>query len=233
MTWIRAHFSTLVIVGISLALICLMALLYSSAEQRQKTAHQPTSVPTIPLSPPAPNYELTPAIETTDPLEATEAVRTIRETYAARAWASLVNSEDFAQYRLYETPPSSPVEDGDPRGDRVESYPVSIGPTPFTPVSVTSSENGGFVVSICVESDTQVYYPSSQTVESIGLGVVHQETFEVSPLTDAERLALAAYDPSTSLLRMRDTDATVPRVDCSTVPVITQTFAEWKKHFVE
>gem|GEM_PF-3738248 len=32
---------------------------------------------------------------------------------------------------------------------------------------------------------------------------------------------------------MRDTDATVPRVDCSTVPVITQTFAEWKKHFVE
>lgn len=233
MSWVRSHVPVVIVASVAAALACGVALLYSSANQRRDAAQQATSPATIGVSAPAPDYELTPSLDTSNPLESTDAVRTIRETYAASAWANLTNNNDFAQYRLYVARLNSPVAGGGAPGDRVSSYPVSIGPIPFTPASVTDSGDGRFVVSICVKSDMQVYYPSDGSIGSSGLASVHQETFEVSPLTETERFELAAYDPSANLLRIRYTDATLPRVDCSTIPVVTQTFAHWKECFSE
>lgn len=112
MTWIRTHFALAVTSFVLAVSLCAVGFLYSSVGERRQTAQQPIPTPTISLSAPVSDYQLIPALDTTNPLENTEAVRTIRETYAASAWANLTNSNDFAQYRLYVARFNSPVAAG-------------------------------------------------------------------------------------------------------------------------
>jgi hypothetical protein len=232
-TWIRLHLA-LVVSSIAFAVaVCAIVTLYATAASRRNAAAEPSSVPTIDLSAPAPDYELTPALDTTTPLENTAAVRTIRETYAASAWANLTNNNNFAQYRLYVAQWNSPVAGAGAPGERIPSYPVPIGPVQFTPVAVIENSDGSATVSICTKDEERYFVPATKSVESTGTGIQVQATFSVSPLTETERAELAAYDPPANFLRMRDTNATVPRVDCSTVPVVTQTFTHWREAFVE
>jgi hypothetical protein len=233
MTWIRSHLAFAISSLAIVVAICGIGALYSSFERIQHTAGQPTPIPTIKFSAPAPAYELTPALDATNPLENTEAVRTIRETYAASAWANLTNNNDFAQYRLYVAHWNSPVAGNGAPGQRIKSDLVPIGPVPFTPVSVTENTDGSATVSVCMKGDTQFFKPSTGESGSQGLGAQVQETYAVSPLTESERTELAAFNPPENFLRMRDTDDTAPPVDCSRVPVVTQTFANWKTLYVD
>lgn len=233
MTWIRSHLA-LVVSSIAVAVaVCAIAVLYATAPARRNAAAQPSPVPTIDLSAPAPDYELTPALDASNPLEDTDAVRTIRETYSASAWANLTNNNNFAQYRLYVAHWNSPVAGNGAPGQRIKSDLVPIGPVPFTPVSVTENTDGSATVSVCMKGDTQSFKPSTGESGSQGLGALVQETYAVSPLTESERTELAAFNPPADFLRMRDTDDTAPPVDCSRVPVVTQTFANWKTLYVD
>lgn len=233
MTWIRSHLAVVVSSLAVVAAICAIGALYWASDKNRLAAGEPTPIPTIRLSAPAPAYELTPALDTTNPLENTEAVRTIRETYAASAWANLTNNNDFAQYRLYVAHWNSPVAGNGAPGKRIETDPVPIGPIQFTPVSVTEHSDGSATVSICTRDEILYYSPYYNKIESTGTYVQVQETYAVSPLTETERAELSAYDPPANFLRMRDTTETAPPVDCATVPVVTQTFGEWKQSYVE
>jgi len=170
--------------------------------------------------------DASPALDMTNPLEATDAVRTIRETYAAAAWSSLVNSEHFREFSIFINPNfrqfSSLIEI-----ERNASHPVDIGPRPFTPVDIRESETGAQIVTICVSADGAEYHLNTETAMTPGIESSSLLVYEVYKMDDDELAPLSAYGVNEGALRMRRTNEAPAEVDCATVPIIQQVFTHW------
>lgn len=232
-TWIKNHRPAAVAAALVLLLALGFAVLYSNADASREAALDidPSPTPIIPRYPAAPLDSLAPALDATNPLEDTDAVRTIRATYAAIAWSGLANSEEFAQFSRYISTDNRQFTSM-LREERFWYLSFQLGPVPFTPVDIRSSGEGTQIVTVCMTRSPVIYHPRQDRVDASDDRKATRAAFEVYPLSDRELVQLSNYDVRPGDLRMRMASQQAADVDCSDVDNVQQLFTDWQDHVV-
>lgn len=231
--WIRTHPPAAIVAGLLVTLAIVVVILYSRAGAMREAAEEldPSAPTIIPAYAEAPLNDLTPALDTTNPLEDTDAVRTIRATYTAIAWFDLVNTSEFAQFARYISS-DSPQFLTAPREEEFWYQGFPIGPMPFTPVDIRTTEYGTQIVTVCTARGTITYRPQEDRVDVPSRHMTATYAFEVYPLSDRELVQLSNYDVHPGELRMRMAGQQAADVDCSDVDNVQQLFTDWEDHIV-
>jgi hypothetical protein len=233
-SWMRTRLKILIVSTVCILVIVGLATLYLGAPEARRSARELDPIAKF-ESFPAASIEVAPALDTTDELEDTDAVRAVRATYAASAWARVINSTDFAQYSLFIRANNYTRFQFSPSQDRAGVLKVPLAPIAFTPMAITTSEDGTVTVDVCeAQADSRPWldllFGDVITYSDPSRFVSHPQAIELTPLTENELARLGEYQVPDGLLRVRGTVAPTTDFDCTDVSIVQQTFTAWEQY---